>query len=114
MNYQQRDLVYVEQALPSGEVQKHPFLIISCRAASSKEAYHTAVMMTASSYTDQFTFKVEDDMFESPLRKQNCQLRLYILVSFAETKSKELVTRMKKVHFKNVVQQIKDYVLAVD
>lgn len=71
-------------------------------------------MMTSMVHVDQFSFKVEDQMFESPLRKQNCQLRLYILVSFHESEILELITRMNKVHFKNVLQQIKEYVLVVD
>ena len=65
-------------------------------------------------HADQFSFKVEDQMFESPLRKKNCQLRLYILVSFHESEILELTTRMNNVHFKNVIQQIKEYVLVVD
>lgn len=114
MPYQQRDVVYVEMPLPSGGVEKHPFLIISCRAASAMESYHTAVMMTASKHKDKFSFLVEDTMFESPLRKPDCQLRLYIIVSFPDSKITELITRIRPVHFQAVLQQIKDYVLVMD
>ena len=116
MPYKQRDVVFVEMPLPTGEVERHPFLIISCRAASNmeKDNYHTAIMMTGSKQKDKFSFPVEDSMFEGPLKKQNCQLRLYIIVSFPESKVQELLTRMKPVHFKAVLQQIKEYVLVID
>lgn len=114
MPYQQRDLVYVEMPLPTGAVEKHPFLIISCRAASTMESYHTAIMMTSSKLKDKFSFPTEDNMFESPLRKTDCQLRLYIIVSFPDQKIKEFITRMKPIHFQAVLQQIKEYVLIMD
>jgi hypothetical protein len=112
--YNQRDVVKVNALLPTGGEAVHPFLIISCNRANSKENYYTGVMMTGSAHTDGSTFEVENNMFERPLQKENCQLRLYILVSFPESKIKEFVSRMKKIHFAQVIQEIKDYVLVVD
>ena len=114
MPYHQRDLVNVSKTLPDGTTLPHPFLIISCRSANSIENYYTGVMMTASNTTDIFSFLVSDLMFESPLEKNNCQFRLYIIVSFRECDIKSFKNRMKKVHFKAVADQIKDYVLSLD
>jgi hypothetical protein len=114
MNFNQRDLVYVTLELPTGEIQRHPYLIISCRAANEKENYYTGVMMTTTTHRDNYSLTVDDKMFERPLGKHNCQLRLYILVSFSESRIESLINKMKKVDFKGVIQQIKDYVLVVD
>lgn len=114
MLYNQRDVVFVREELPDGKLEEHPFLIISCKAANEKESYYTGVMMTASAHTDHFTFPLHDLMFERPLAKKNCQLRLYILVSFPEKKIRSFFNRMKKVDFKAVLEQIKNYVLSMD
>lgn len=112
--YNQRDVVKVTETLPTGEVARHPFLIVSCGRANSKENYYTGVMMTATTHKDGSTFALENNMFESPLEKENCQLRLYILVSFPESRIEKFMTRMKRIHFKQVIEEIKDYVLVVD
>jgi hypothetical protein len=119
MKFQQRDVVYVKKPLPSpandaDEDEEHPFLILSCRSANSIESYYTAVMITSMKKVDVFTFKVNDSMFESPLPKKDCQLRLYIIVSFRESEARRFLTRMKKVDFTAVMAQIKNYVLAID
>jgi hypothetical protein len=115
MKYQQRDLVFIkEEELPDGSLKDHPFLIISCRAASSKENYYTCIMMTGSPVIDLFSFRVDDEMFEAPLKKKDCQLRLYILNSIQENKISNLMNRMKSFYFKKVLDQIKEYVLIMD
>lgn len=96
MIYKQRDVVKVPAPLPSGEIEVHPFLILSCKLASSRENYYTGVMMTSSKHTDQFSFYLEDNMFERPLDRSNCQLRLYIIVSFPEHQIKGILTIMHK------------------
>lgn len=114
--YKQRDLVWLKEPplMPDGKHLDHPVMIISCAAANSKENHYTAVMMTASPNIDQFSFKVTDEMFESPLAKKNCQIRLYILFTVPEEKIKSFANRMKSIHFNNVIRNITSYVLAAD
>lgn len=114
MSFQQRDVVKVEAQLPDGNSAIHPFLIISCRAASNMENYYTGVMMTGNTQEDIYSFALENNMFERPLEKSNCQLRLYILVSFNENRIRSLLSRMNKVPFAEVLDRIKNYVLLID
>ncbi len=112
--YNQRDVVMVEMELPTGLKETHPYLIISCRNANAKENFYSGVMMTASTHSDRYSFPVSNEMFESPLRKSGCQLRLYVIGSFRQENIKVLLSKMKKVDFKNVLEEIKDYVLLID
>jgi hypothetical protein len=117
MAYQQRDVVKIPGTLlPSGETLRHPFLIISCNAVlnNEKERFHMGVMMTSSSISDKFSFPLDDSMFERPLEKANCQLRLHIIISFPESRIEKLMTRMNKRDFTQVINQIKESVLCVD
>jgi len=116
MKYNQRDLVWLKEPteLPDGTKLDHPVLLISCLAANTKENYYTAVMMTASTHTDMFSFKLDNTMFEGHLEKADCQFRMYIILAIREAKIDRLANKMKKIHFENLIKQIKDYVLAVD
>jgi predicted SprT family Zn-dependent metalloprotease len=117
MDYQQRDVVWIPPtALPSGEVLKHPFLIISSDNVnkSEKENYYTGVMMTGSNYVNRFSFPLDPSMFEGHLEKSLCQLRMHILVSFPESKIEKLITRMHKKDFAQLIEQIKDTVFKID
>lgn len=114
MPHQQRDVVKIKEELPDGTIKVHPFLIISCARANSMENTYVGVMMTASTHKDAFTFNLNDDMFESRLEKGNCQLRLYIVSYFTEVRVSKLISRMKKVYFKQVVEEMKNYVFCVD
>ncbi|MGG9970394.1 type II toxin-antitoxin system PemK/MazF family toxin [Ferruginibacter sp. SUN002] len=115
-SYKQADLVELDFpiSLPDGNDLYHPVLIISCHAANSRESHYTGIMMTASTYKDMFSFNVSNDMFDAHLNKSNCQLRLQIIVTFKESQIKKLLNKMKKIHFKAAVEQLKDYVLSVD
>ena len=116
MKYNQRDLVWLNEptSLPDGTELDHPVLLISCNSANSREDYYTAVMMTTTTHTDMFSFKVDNTMFEGRLDKENCQIRLYILLPIREVKIRKFANRMKKIHFENLIKQIKDYVLSID
>jgi hypothetical protein len=114
MKYQQRDLVMVSLELPDGKIASHPYLIISCESANRKENFYSAVMLTSSVHKDTFSIEVDDLMFESPLRKKDCQIRLFIISSFNESKVQTWMNRMKKIHFKAVLDQLKEFVLSID
>jgi hypothetical protein len=114
MKYSQRDAVMVTMQLPSGEVETHPFLILSCRSANSMEDFYTGVMMTSKEKIDMFSFEISDSMFEAPVNKHGKQIRLYIIAGFMEAKIERWINKMKTVHFKAVVEQVKSFVLCVD
>jgi hypothetical protein len=114
MKYKQRHVVFAEAKLPTGEIATHPYIILSCNSANSYEDYFTAVMVTTSKYTDRFTFHLADSMFESPLPKENNQARLKLIISFHERDVKRLISRMNLIHFRQLINQIKDDVLAID
>lgn len=116
MGYRQREVVILKQPhkLPDGTELFHPFLIISCDRANSKEKHYSGVMMTASKHTDGFTFNIDNSMFERPLGKEHCQIRLYIIASFREIDIREIKNRMLKIHFQALIQQITTYTLSID
>jgi hypothetical protein len=114
MKYRQREVVFAEARLPTGELATHPYIILSCNSANSYEDYFTAVMVTTSKYTDRFTFPLHDSMFERPLEKENNQARLKLIISFHELDVKRHISRMKLIHFKQLMNQIKTDVFAID
>jgi hypothetical protein len=116
MPYQQRDLVWIIDAqMPDGTQKTHPFLILSCSAAISKEpGYYYGVMMTTSNKPNKFSKPVTDDMFEGRLPKPGSSLRLYIISSFVENAIGGLITRMNRIDFLSVLDEIKNYVLVAD
>ena len=114
MKYSQRDLVTMKEPMPDGQTNNHPFLIISCNDINSKGDYYTGMMMSTTDYKDRYSFKVENDMFEGHLRKENCHMRTYIIISVKEDQIKEKINRMEVIHFKNLIKQLFEYVLFVD
>ena len=104
----------VESVLPDGTVKEHPFIIISCSAANRKEDYYTGVMISATKHTDQFSMELEHSMFEAKLDKDDCQVRLYIVVSFRESNVRKWKNRMIKGHFKALMEELKGYVFSID
>lgn len=113
MKFKQGDVVMVNHPLPDGTVKSHPFVIISCSLANSKENYYTGVMMSSTSHTDIFSMDLDDTMFERPL-KPGSQIRLYIIVSFPEAKVNNIMNVMNKKHLKHLLKQIHEFVLCPD
>lgn len=114
MKFSQRDLVTLKEPMPEDQENNHPILIISCNSVNSKGDYYTGMMMSTTDYKDRYSFKVTNDMFEGHLRKENCHLRTYIIVSIKEDQVKERINSMLPIHFKNLIKQVFDYVLFVD
>lgn len=114
MAYRQREVVKVEAKMPNGDVLTHPYIIISCSMANSYEKYYTGVMISATKYTDRFTFILADSMFEGPLEKTGCQVRTKLIISFSENDIRKLMTRMRLLPFKNLIEDIKGTVFSVD
>jgi len=112
--YPQGDLVYLKKPveLPDGKSLDHPILKISSNSASSYENSYTGVMMTSSSKIDRFSFEVDNLMFESPLDKSGCQLRLYIIVGFKESDIRIFKNRMKPTFLQAVLKQVRDSIFS--
>ncbi len=106
----QRDLVMVHDRLPpDGKVEKHPFVIISCGKAIRHENSFIGVMMTGSEvYDDDFTFLVSNHMFEKPLMKSGCQLRLHIISNLMmhDLEPAHAVNRMKRADFQDLLDEL--------
>lgn len=115
MPYKQGDLVTLKipQTLPDGSVLRHPVLIINS-SRLGYETYYTGVMMTSSAEKDRYSFLCDNDMFTTPLEKNGCQLRLYLIFGFREEDTANLKSQMKKVYYTTVINQIKEYILNID
>jgi hypothetical protein len=51
-------------------------------------------------------------MFESPLDKSGCQLRLYIIVGFKESDIRIFKNRMKPTYLQAVLKQVRDSIFS--
>lgn len=100
--------------MPEDQVNNHPILIISCNSVNSKGDYYTGMMMSATDYVDSYSFKVTNEMFEGHLRKENCHLRTYIIISIKEDQIQKKINKMGAIHFKNLIKQVFEYVLFLD
>jgi hypothetical protein len=120
MPFHQRDIVKVKRPMPDGPELSHPFLIISNERANSheKNRRYIGVMITHSKERDKFTFELTKDMVDGKLGDKFCQIREHLIVGFSESDISRDVThyvgKMKMVHFKAVLDQIKEYVIFPD
>ncbi len=113
--YKQGDLVYLFDPIkiPKGEPLPHPVLIISSDKSNSHEKFYTGLMMSSTTHKDRYSFDCTNEMFESPL-KSGSQIRIYITVSFKETEIKNFANRIKRVHLKILLNQVKDLLFSID
>jgi hypothetical protein len=115
MPYNQGDLVTLKNpvALPDGSELRHPVLIINSKR-TGYEAYYTGVMMTGTPKNDRYSFKCENQMFTTPLGKDNCEFRTYLIFGFNETDISALKSTMKKPHLTGLINHIKDHIFKID
>ena len=113
--YKQGDLVELKdrQQLPDGAILYHPVLIISCNRAISYQNYYSGIMMSATKHIDNFSMPCDNIMFESPL-KEGSHLKIYLILGFNEIEIHKWINRMKPIHFKAVLNQIKDFVFDLE
>jgi mRNA-degrading endonuclease toxin of MazEF toxin-antitoxin module len=91
--------------------EAHPHIILSHRDANNHERTFIAVMITSSPRKDDFSFDLVDDMFEKPLAKQGCHVRMHLLtLALDEDISSHLLTKMKKQYFDELMRSIGDIV----
>ena len=115
MPYSQGDLILLKipVKLPGGAELKHPVLIINSKRGGY-EQYYTGVMMTGTPKNDRYSFKCENQMFTSPLGKESCEFRTYLIFGFNEDDISVLKNTMKKPHLIALINQIKDYIFNID
>jgi hypothetical protein len=113
--YKQGDLVDLvdPQQLPDGTCLYHPFLIINSNRSISYQHYYTGVMMTATAHINRLSFACEDNMFEAPL-KEFSHLNMFLTAGFCESAIKRFRNRMKPIHFKGFMEQMKEVIFCVD
>lgn len=120
MPFSQRDIVKTKVNLPDGQDLSHPCLIISCELANGHEdkRRYCGVMITHSTKKDRFSKPITKEMIEGHWEDGSQQIRLHILVTFRESDisrdSTHYMGRMKKEHFKSVIEDIKSFTLYID
>jgi len=83
MPVNQRDVILLPHPFGSQYAEDHPHVIISIKECNDHEATALAVMMTGSDQThDEYSFDVSDEMFEKPLKKQNCHIRMHLIALY--------------------------------
>lgn len=121
MPFYQRDIVKVKLKLPDGSEKTHPYLIISCEDANSRESDRTylGVMVTHSQSRDKFSISIKKEMMETHWDDSPAQqIRTTIFGYFTDKNISRDIThhvgRMKKIHFENILGQVKDFVFKLD
>lgn len=82
MSYQKRRIVEAPFYL-GDEEKKHPAVIISDPSVFEQEGFYHCVMITGSSRFDKFSFRINDDDLDIPLKKPS-QIRMHISMYFWE------------------------------
>ena len=106
MSVSQREVYMLPFPLSSGG-EDHPFIVLSCKEANDLENTFIAVMITSSTYKDDHSFDLRDEMFEKPLAKQGCHARMHLitLVEVADINGR-MVNKMRPLYFKNLMADI--------
>ncbi len=97
--------------------EKHPFIVLSVLDANQHERTFLAVMITSEpNRIDDFSFMVQDAMFEKPLKHPNCHVRMHlIMMAFnEETNNVAPVNKIKKAYFNQLMKSIGDLIFNFD
>ncbi len=87
--------------------EDHPFIVLSSSIANDKENTFVGVMITTSDhYKDEFSFPVSSAMFEKPLRKEPCHVRMHLITTGLDECKGATVNRMKKQYFDQLMRSI--------
>ena len=111
----QRDVFLLPHPFDS-KVDFHPFIVLSTQEANEYENTFTAVMITSSEYRrDDFSFDLVNEMFDHPLPKTNCHVRMHLLtLCLTEEIRGNKLNRMKEVYFKQLMLAIGDLIFNYD
>jgi len=91
--------------------QDHPFIVLSIKEANEVENTFIAVMITSSPHKDDFSFDLNDSMFDAPLHKKGCHVRMHLVTIYlgGEIRGRKLNT-MKEFYFKQLMSTIGEMV----
>jgi hypothetical protein len=84
----QREVVEVFFRLPDdGRQEKHPVIVLSNNEINSQENGFVAIMMTSQVVYrgDEYSFELNDTMFNIPLSKPFSAVRLHLIGNFMDT-----------------------------
>jgi hypothetical protein len=119
--YTQRDIIKVRGDRLPENIDPHPFLIINCETVISCDSNirrYLGVMLTHTKIRDRYTFEVTPDMIDGALNNSFRQIRTNIIASFRQSDispdSSVYIGKMKPIYFKQVVEQITNYILSID
>jgi uncharacterized protein YukJ len=107
----QRDVFLLPHPFDS-QGEPHPHIVLSVKEANEQENTFVVVMITSSGKTiDDFSFMLSDEMFEKPLQKKNCHVRMHLLTSsFDEYIDRPKINTMKVAPFKELMKSIGDLI----
>lgn len=110
MAINQREVYLLPFPLDS-TTQDHPFIVLSIKEANEIENTFIAVMITSSAYKDDLSFDLNDSMFDKPLHKKGCHVRMHLVTIYLtkEIIGKKLNT-MKEFYFKQLMATIGEMV----
>ena len=99
----------------SNPADSHPFIVLSVNEANEQEKTFVAVMVTSSEKTrDDFSFELSNDMFSSPLGKDNSHVRMHLITSLINNCIIRKVNTMKTYAFNQLMRSIGDLIFNFD
>lgn len=111
MAIEQREVYLLPFPLPGGG-ENHLFIVLSAKEANDYEGTFIGVMITTSdTHYNDLSFDLNDNMFESPLRKPNSHVRMHLLTLYYSTETiGGRMNRMKVQYFKQLMASIGEVV----
>lgn len=107
MTVEQRDVFLYP---PSHEqLEDHLFIVLSNKESNEYEKTFIGVMITSSDvYRDDYSFPLQDEMFESPLVKKNSHARMHLLTLCLQEaiNGPRRINKMKATYFKQLMAAI--------
>jgi mRNA-degrading endonuclease toxin of MazEF toxin-antitoxin module len=109
----QRDVLLLSHSFDSDK--PHPFIILSVNEANEQEKTFVAVMITSSEKTrDDFSFELSNEMFLSPLSKDNSHVRMHLITSSFNNCIIQKINTMKIYPFNQLMRSIGDLIFNFD
>ncbi|MBO9632266.1 MAG: hypothetical protein J7578_04055 [Chitinophagaceae bacterium] len=115
MGVEQRD-VYLLPPTHDSSLIEHPFIVLSVKDANDYEGTFVGVMITSSSnYLDDFSFRLDNQMFDKPLGKQGSHARMHLITLCVSDAIKGTrINKMKPFYFKQLMKSIGDLIFNYD
>ncbi|MGB2528553.1 type II toxin-antitoxin system PemK/MazF family toxin [Flagellimonas sp. SN16] len=117
MAYNRGDIVEVYFDLPySKETKLHPSVIISNQDVYDADEIYICAMITSSDQTDQFSFKITDDMLVNKSKKITGQVRCHLVTYIKESHvfNGRALNSMKQHAVNRLVERISEVSLSED